>query len=601
MSDDEAFEDNDCYNHDDEDYDENCGVIGRKEDMQQMFQHGTYFTAENDSDDEDTTSSGEEAPSEDEEWAAQPRGRQERQEAADKWNAAHKKDMEAKHLRLNALRDKASARKGEEVSVFSARLRDEHHAKHGKHFPFLDGTITGFTFDAFDSTTRYQVKLKRLQHHDNPCAPAKIAESDTQDSVPEDELVNKAEHFDIPAYDSDPGSGEEEIYELDMEKAEKVFGMDRQRLAATSKAIWAIKDREDGKFDSWRKKRWQYLQKAARAHAAPDTAPPQAHIATDTTPPLSDITPPPPADLATTDTAPPQADIATDATPPLSDITPPPPADLAATPRRRPPPRLRKQTPPPTPSPPPSPTPPCRTPPLSGLTPPPPADLAAIPRRRPPPRLCKQTPPPTPSPPPTPLQAGAVAATPTSTLADTTPPPPTPTAVADTLPPSSPTPPCRSPAPPPDASATPKHAAQEEASAECSPASVLFLPNSPIAAAVEKLSSPPHPQAFKLPKDASPPDRGGSHLDFNSEDIENTNDARDDHGCGHSGAQATAHKAVLKPKNIEEWRKRIPLPILSVHLPVFLPLSSARPLLPMPHVPTPPAQTVTQSNSQQNA
>jgi hypothetical protein len=32
-----------------------------------------------------------------------------------------------------------------------------------------------------------------------------------------------------------------------------------------------------------------------------------------------------------------------------------------------------------------------------------------------------------------------------------------------------------------------------------------------------------------------------------------------------------------------------------------LPLSSARPLLPMPHVPTPPAQTVTQSNSQQNA
>jgi hypothetical protein len=40
--------------------------------------------------------------------------------------------------------------------------------------------------------------------------PAKIAGSDTRVSVPEDGLANKAEHFDIPAYGSDPGSGEEE-------------------------------------------------------------------------------------------------------------------------------------------------------------------------------------------------------------------------------------------------------------------------------------------------------------------------------------------------------------------------------------------------------
>jgi hypothetical protein len=34
------------------------------------------------------------------------------------------------------------------------------------------------------------------------------------------------------------------------------------------------------------------------------------------------------------------------------------------------------------------------------------------------------------------------------------------------------------------------------------------------------------PKALKLPTDASPPDRGCFHLDFKSEDIENTNDAR---------------------------------------------------------------------------
>ena len=40
------------------------------------------------------------------------------------------------------------------------------------------------------------------------------------------------------------------------------------------------------------------------------------------------------------------------------------------------------------------------------------------------------------------------------------------------------------------------------------------------------------PRAFKAAKDAIPPDRGDDHLDIRSEDIENTNDARGDHGCG---------------------------------------------------------------------
>ena len=109
------------------------------------------------------------------------------------------------------------------------------------------------------------------------------------------------------------------------------------------------------------------------------------------------------------------------------------------------------------------------------------------------------------------------------------------------------------------------------------------------------------PKAFKIPEDAAPPDRGGLHLDFKSEDIENTNDARGDHGCGHSGAQATAQKAVLKPTNGVDGVKRTNFTYPFRSSPCFLPLSSARPLLPMPLVPTPPAQTVTQSNSQQNA
>ena len=118
--------------------------------------------------------------------------------------------------------------------------------------------------------------------------------------------------------------------------------------------------------------------------------------------------------------------------------------------------------------------------------------------------------------------------------------------------------------------------------------------SSPEAAAVDHQH--PSPKVYELPEDAIPPDRKEAQLD---EDIENTNDARGDHGCGLSGAQATAHQAVLK-SNKEDGVKRINFTYPFRSSPC-LPLSSARPLLPMPLVPTPPAQTVTQSNSQQNA
>jgi hypothetical protein len=71
------------------------------------------------------------------------------------------------------------------------------------------------------------------------------------------------------------------------------------------------------------------------------------------------------------------------------------------------------------------------------------------------------------------------------------------------------------------------------------------------------------------------PDRGHGHLDFGREDTENTNGTRGDHGCGLSGAQATAQKAVFNEAN---------------HVDVDMAtISTARPLLPMPLVLTPPA------------
>ena len=61
----------------------------------------------------------------------------------------------------------------------------------------------------------------------------------------------------------------------------------------------------------------------------------------------------------------------------------------------------------------------------------------------------------------------------------------------------------------------------------------------------------PSPKVFEAAKDAAPPDRGGVQLDFGSEGTENTNDARGDHGCGLSGAQATAQKAIFNQADVD--------------------------------------------------
>jgi hypothetical protein len=144
--------------------------------------------------------------------------------------------------------------------------------------------------------------------------------------------------------------------------------------------------------------------------------------------------------------------------------------------------------------------------------------------------------------------------------------------------------------------------ARAPANTDCSPTSLLLPPDSPIAATTKKPPSPPPPQAFVDAEDAIPPDRKGTHLDPKSEEVENTNGARGDHGCGHSGAQATAHKAVLKATMSDDGVKRIPFIYPFSSSTPGLPLSSARPLLPMPPVPTPPAEpAVTSPNSQQNA
>jgi hypothetical protein len=101
----------------------------------------------------------------------------------------------------------------------------------------------------------------------------------------------------------------------------------------------------------------------------------------------------------------------------------------------------------------------------------------------------------------------------------------------------------------------------------------------------------PFPKVLKAAKDSFPPDRGHSHLDFGSEGTDNTNGTRGDHECGLSGAQATAQKAVFNQANHVgvDMATTFKIPIKSSPPP--LPLPSARPLLPMPLVPTPPART----------
>jgi hypothetical protein len=53
-------------------------------------------------------------------------------------------------------------------------------------------------------------------------------------------------------------------------------------------------------------------------------------------------------------------------------------------------------------------------------------------------------------------------------------------------------------------------------------------------------------------QDATTPlENGDGHIEFKSDRTEETNGARCDHGCGPSGAQATAIKAVLKTITVE--------------------------------------------------
>ena len=81
--------------------------------------------------------------------------------------------------------------------------------------------------------------------------------------------------------------------------------------------------------------------------------------------------------------------------------------------------------------------------------------------------------------------------------------------------------------------------------ADFPPALDPSLPASLVAA----VGQHPFPKVFKAVKNAVPPDRGHGHLDFGSEGTENTNGTRGDHGCGLSGAQATAQKAVFNQAN----------------------------------------------------
>jgi hypothetical protein len=108
----------------------------------------------------------------------------------------------------------------------------------------------------------------------------------------------------------------------------------------------------------------------------------------------------------------------------------------------------------------------------------------------------------------------------------------------------------------------------------------------------------PHPRVFKAAKDAAPPDRGAVvQLGFGSEGTENTNGTRGDHGCGLSGAQATAQKAVFNQANHLDVDTattiKIPIKIIALSFAfVFRPPPFAHAPCPHPtrpnHSPVPP-------------
>jgi len=121
------------------------------------------------------------------------------------------------------------------------------------------------------------VELEQQQRHGGSCNPVNIADNDRHKSIPENELAPKAEFFDIPYYDPEIASDEEDAQEQQLKSAEKAFGMNREQLAARSAANRAIEDQEDTKYDNLRRKRtwkrWELEQEASQAQPepAPDT------------------------------------------------------------------------------------------------------------------------------------------------------------------------------------------------------------------------------------------------------------------------------------------------------------------------------------------
>jgi hypothetical protein len=140
--------------------------------MGRMLEKGTFFTRDGTS--SDGTSSDDNS-SDDEE----------RKLGSEKWDTDHKQAMDAKYLEQKVLRDKASARNGQEVVILTAHLRGQYH---------FTGMITGFNLDADTSTIELQVKLNQLQRHEGARNPVKIADNNTRESIPENELVSKAEY-----------------------------------------------------------------------------------------------------------------------------------------------------------------------------------------------------------------------------------------------------------------------------------------------------------------------------------------------------------------------------------------------------------------------
>jgi hypothetical protein len=109
------------------------------------------------------------------------------------------------------------------------------------------------------------------------------------------------------------------------------------------------------------------------------------------------------------------------------------------------------------------------------------------------------------------------------------------------------------------------------------------------ASLVAAVGQHPFPKVLKAAKDAIPPDRGDGHLDFGSEGTENTNGARGDYGCGLSGAQATAQKAVFNQASRVDEDMATTFIYLSDHHPLC-PCFPPDPFCPCPQSPPHPPE-----------